>query len=160
MSMVAAKELEDAAGKYASEAIRLDSQGAHGMAIVMYQKAISALIKLAQLYPEYKLNKLYLERATAYQERIKALQSAHGLIQDDSQVEDSRRRDEITISSSQAPKMVESLKASYDDLVLREKPNVKWDEVVGLDDAKRVLKESIIFPAQRPDLFPLGWPRG
>jgi len=160
MGMFAAKELEDAAGKYASEAIRLDSQGAHGMAIVMYQRAISALIKLAQLFPEYKLNKLYLERATAYQERIKALQSAYGLIRDDSQAEDSGRHDDIGAISSQAPKMVESLKASYDDLVLKEKPNVKWDEVVGLDDAKKVLKESIIFPVQRPDLFPLGWPRG
>ena len=43
---------------------------------------------------------------------------------------------------------------------MKEKPNVKWDEVVGLDDAKRALRESIIFPVQRPDLFPLGWPRG
>ncbi|MEM3382959.1 MAG: AAA family ATPase [Nitrososphaerales archaeon] len=158
--MVAARELEEAAGKYASEAIRLDSQGAHGMAIVMYQKAISALIKLAQLYPEYKLNKLYLERATTYQERIKALQAAHGLIQDNSQFVDSKKHSDIDTSSGRGLKIVESLKASYDELVLKEKPNVKWDEVIGLDDAKRALRESIIFPVQRPDLFPLGWPRG
>jgi SpoVK/Ycf46/Vps4 family AAA+-type ATPase len=158
--MVAAKELEEAAGRYASEAIRLDSQGAHGMAIIMYQRAISALIKLAQLYPEYKLNKLYLERATTYQERIKALQAAHGLIQDDSQLEDLKKHADTGISSGKGLKMVEPLKASYDELVLREKPNVKWDEVIGLDDAKRALRESIIFPVQRPDLFPLGWPRG
>lgn len=158
--MVAAKELEEAAGKYASEAIRLDSQGAHGMAIVMYQKAISALIKLAQLYPEYKLNKLYLERATTYQERIKALQAAHGCIQDDYQLEDSKKHGDVATSSGKGLKIVESLRASYDELVLKEKPNVKWDEVIGLDDAKRALRESIIFPVQRPDLFPLGWPRG
>ncbi|MGQ9719100.1 MAG: AAA family ATPase [Nitrososphaerales archaeon] len=159
--MVVAKELEDSAGKYASEAIRLDSQGAHGMAIVMYQRAISTLIKLAQLYPEYKLNKLYLERAMAYQERIKALQSAHGIIhQDECQAEASRRPGGAPTISGHLPKMVESLKASYDDLVLKEKPNVKWDEVVGLNDAKKALRESIVFPVQRPDLFPLGWPRG
>ncbi|MEM3437656.1 MAG: AAA family ATPase [Nitrososphaerales archaeon] len=158
--MVAARELEEAASKYASEAIRLDSQGAHGMAIVMYQKAISALIKLAQLYPEYKLNKLYLERATTYQERIKALQAAHGFIQDDSQLRDLKKYSDIDMSSGKGLKVVESLKASYEELVLKEKPNVKWDEVIGLDDAKRALRESIIFPVQRPDLFPLGWPRG
>ena len=44
MSVVAAKELEDDAKKYASEAIRLDSQGAYGMAIQMYQRAISTLV--------------------------------------------------------------------------------------------------------------------
>jgi SpoVK/Ycf46/Vps4 family AAA+-type ATPase len=56
--------------------------------------------------------------------------------------------------------MVESLKASYNDLILKEKPNVKLDEVKGLDDAKKALREAIVFPVQRPDLFPLGWPRG
>ena len=29
-----------------------------------------------------------------------------------------------------------------------------------LDDAKNALRESIVYPAKRPDLFPLGWPRG
>ncbi|MCP8305446.1 MAG: AAA family ATPase [archaeon] len=158
--MVVAKELEDAAGEYASKAIRLDSQGAIGMAIVMYQKSISTLIKLSKLYPEYRLNKLYLERARAYQERIKALHSIHGVMRDDSNGVLSEPGPGVGPTSSQAPKMVESLKASYNDLVLKEKPNVKWDEVIGLDDAKRALRESIIFPTQRPDLFPLGWPRG
>ncbi|MCX8191858.1 MAG: AAA family ATPase, partial [Nitrososphaerales archaeon] len=65
MSMDAAKELENAASRYAAEAIRLDSQGARGMAIEMYQRAIATLIKLAKLYPDYNLNKLYMERALA-----------------------------------------------------------------------------------------------
>ncbi|MEM2430087.1 MAG: ATP-binding protein, partial [Nitrososphaerales archaeon] len=34
------------------------------------------------------------------------------------------------------------------------------EEVVDLEDAKRAIQESIIFPTQRPDLFPLGFPRG
>jgi len=80
MSVVAAKELEDDAKKYASEAIRLHSQGAQGMAIQMYQKAISTLVQLVHLYPDYRLNKQYTERAMAYQERVKAIQAAHGLI--------------------------------------------------------------------------------
>ena len=79
MSVVAARELEEDARKYAGEAIRLDSQGAHGMAIQMYQKAISTLIKLVHLYPDYKLNRHYMERAGLYQERVKAIQQAHGL---------------------------------------------------------------------------------
>src|SRR6185503_3504280 len=55
---------------------------------------------------------------------------------------------------------VETLKADFDDLVMKEKPNVSWDEVIGLDDAKRAIRESIVYPMKRPDLFPLGWPRG
>ena len=63
MSENAAKVLEGAAQKYASEAIRFDSQGARGMAIKNYQNAIQTLVQLAQLYPDYKLNSMYLQRA-------------------------------------------------------------------------------------------------
>src|SRR5580658_1100167 len=89
MSVVAARELEEDARKYAGEAIRLDSQGAHGMAIQMYQKAISTLIKLVHLYPDYKLNRHYMERAGLYQERVKAIQQAHGLVPRDMQNDES-----------------------------------------------------------------------
>lgn len=157
--MSAAKELEDAAGRYAAEAIRFDSQGSRGMAVQMYQKAISNLIKLAKLYPDYNLNKLYLDRATAYQERIKALSNAKGY----SIIESQTGEGTEAISgfqSSESPQVVQSLKASYEELIVKEKPDVEWEEVIGLDESKRALRESIIFPVQRPDLFPLGWPRG
>src|ERR1700733_11069543 len=83
MSIVAARELEEDARKYAGEAIRLDSQGAHGMAIQSYQRAISTLIKLVRLYPDYKLNRHYMDKASIYQERVKAIQQAHGLVPQD-----------------------------------------------------------------------------
>ena len=51
-------------------------------------------------------------------------------------------------------------RSEFDSLLMKEKPNVSWDEVIGLDDAKSALRESIVYPAKRPDLFPLGWPRG
>ena len=163
MSVVAAKELEDDAKKYASEAIRLDSQGAHGMAIQMYQKAISTLVKLVHLYPDYRLNKQYTERAMAYQERVKAIQAAHGLLpQDQSEPESFGRNGGgiPVIAGGKGPQVVQQLKASFSELVITEKPDVKWDDVVGLEDCKQAIRESIVFPFLRPDLFKLGWPRG
>src|SRR5919108_3564613 len=74
---LAPQELENSASKYAAEAIRLDSEGSRGMAIQSYQRAIEALVKLVQVYPEYKLNRIYMERASTYQNRIKALQMTH-----------------------------------------------------------------------------------
>ena len=71
---LAPQELENSASKFAAEAIKLDSQGARGMAITNYQRAIESLVKLIQLYPDNKLNKVYMERSAAYQNRIKALQ--------------------------------------------------------------------------------------
>jgi SpoVK/Ycf46/Vps4 family AAA+-type ATPase len=55
---------------------------------------------------------------------------------------------------------VQQLKASFSELVVTEKPDVKWDDVIGLEDCKQAIRESIVFPFLRPDLFKLGWPRG
>ncbi len=52
------------------------------------------------------------------------------------------------------------LNSEFENLIIKEKPLVSWNEVVGLDDAKRAIRESIVYPTKRPDLFPLGWPRG
>ncbi len=71
---LAPQELENSASKYASDAIKFDSQGARGMAIANYQKAIDSLVRLMRLYPNSKLNPIYKERTLSYQTRIKDLQ--------------------------------------------------------------------------------------
>ena len=173
---LAPQELENSASKYAAEAIRLDSQGSRGMAINSYQRAIEALVKLVQIYPDYKLNKVYMERANAYQNRIKALQMSHGLEEEKmvpTQIDKikldppnghgskhSSASSSTTSTSSRSSGNVETLKADFDDLVMKEKPKVSWKEVIGLEDAKRAMRESIVYPTKRADLFPLGWPRG
>ena len=152
--MSASQELEKNATNYALEAVRLDKQGSRGMAITMYQKSIESLLQLVQLYPEYDLNKVYVQKAIAYQERIKAIQGAVGVPREQphAEVRNGGREGET--------KKSEGGKSSYEELIVTEKLNVKWEEVVGLAPAKKAVKEAIIYPVQRPDLFPLGWPRG
>ena len=150
---MAPQELERSASKYASEAIKYDSQGGRGMAITNYQKAIESLLKLQRLYPDSQLNKIYAERMKSYQNRIMSLQS---MSQNDA---------EPVIDPSASPaehrsNLANNSKNSFDEMVMKEKPNVRWDDVVGVDDAKNALRESIVYPTKRPDLFPLGWPRG
>ncbi len=123
------------------------------MAIQHYQRAVDSLLKLVHLYPEYKLNKIYVERAKAYQNRIKALQESRGL-------DDGDGTPSAEPSNGKSSGGVETLKADFNDLVMKDKPRISWDEVIGLGDAKTALQESIVYPAQRPDLFPLGWPKG
>src|SRR4030067_2735977 len=62
--------------------------------------------------------------------------------------------------SADGGRTTEGGKSSYEELIVTEKPKVNWEEVVGLDTAKKAIKEAIVYPTQRPDLFPLGWPRG
>ena len=37
--------------------------------------------------------------------------------------------------------------------IVQERPRVAWTDVVGLNDAKRMLKEAIVLPRQYPELF-------
>src|SRR5512135_698337 len=152
--MSASQELERAATSYALDAVKYDKVGNKGRAITLYQKAIESLLQLVQLYPEYGLNKVYVQRAIAYQERIKALQGSVS-------TQDVRREMEREAEESGGvEKATPEGKDDAEELIVTEKPMVKWDEVVGLDTAKKAVKEAIVYPVQRPDLFPLGWPRG
>ena len=149
---LAPQELENTASKYASEAIKYDSQGARGMAISHYQQAIDALVKLLQLYPHSKLNQIYKERCNSYHNRITALQQAGGV----EPAVDPKASEKDQKASVQR----QETENDFEDLVMKEKPDVTWAQVIGLEDAKNALRESIIYPAKRPDLFPLGWPKG
>ncbi|MEM2576867.1 MAG: AAA family ATPase, partial [Candidatus Bathyarchaeia archaeon] len=137
MTLSASEELERMAAKYANEAIQLDEQGSKGLAISRYQRAIEILLKLTSLYPDSPQTKVYLTRIEAYQKRIKEL------------------RESSTPLGSQNSEV-----ATFNQLVISEKPNVKWDDIADLEEAKKAIEESIIFPVKRPDLFPLGWPKG
>ena len=149
---LAPQELENTASKYASEAIKFDSQGARGMAITHYQQAIDALVKLLQLYPNSKLNPIYKERCNSYHNRIGALQQSHGV----EPAVDPKASEEEQKKSVQR----QENENDFEELVMKEKPDVTWEQVIGLDDAKSALRESIVYPTKRPDLFPLGWPKG
>ena len=149
---MAPQELENSASRYASDAIKADSQGAKGMAIANYQNAIDVLVKITKLYPQAKINQIYQERIIAYKNRIIQLQKINSGIEP------------IVDPNATPEEQKQSLEKkdddSFEDLIMKEKPDVTWSECIGLDNAKNALRESIVYPSKRPDLFPLGWPRG
>lgn len=147
--MSVSQQLEQAAMQYAAQAVRLDQMGDTEQAATYYRKAIESLTRLVKLYPDYNLNRVYIDRVTVYKERVRVLQDGSSL---------DEQRPTVTFSSETTT--VRSEKSSSEDVAPQEKPNVKWGEVAGLEDAKKAIKEAIVYPVQRPDLFPLGWPRG
>ena len=166
---LAPQELENSASKYAAEAIRLDSEGSNGLAISAYQRAVEALVKLVQIYPDYKLNKIYMERANSYQNRIKALQMSNPLYDSDINKvghidQKAANSPNSILNNMQSAKKKSDMNGGcslyFEELLMTDKPKVSWNEVIGLEDAKRAMRESIVYPTIRPDLLPLGWARG
>ncbi|XP_050211658.1 protein SUPPRESSOR OF K(+) TRANSPORT GROWTH DEFECT 1-like [Mercurialis annua] len=45
------------------------------------------------------------------------------------------------------------LRAGLDSVIIREKPNVKWSDVAGLESAKRALREAVVLPVKFPQFF-------
>jgi vacuolar protein-sorting-associated protein 4 len=131
------QELEQRATEMAKEAVKLDRQGSRTAAISKYQQAVQLLYKILELSEDDRIRAVNWEKIKQYQGRIEQLKSA---------------------KQTELPFQQESNKS--DDLVIKEKPKVAWEDVVGLESAKEAIRDSIVFPFKRPDLYPLGWPKG
>jgi len=133
--------LQEMATRYARAAVAADKDGDYDAAIQNYRKAIEILTKIVRMYPDSPLISTYLETIKSYEKRIQQLQN------------------EAEAVGSGRGKASEK-KDILEDVVLTQKPNVKFEDIADLKDAKQAITEAIIYPIKRPDLFPLGWPRG
>ncbi|KYH37564.1 MAG: ATPase AAA [Candidatus Bathyarchaeota archaeon B24] len=136
---MAYEELIRMAEKNALDAIRLDKQGAARLAAAKYQRAAEILLTVCSLYPKSPQSRVYAEKAEAYLRRVKELQN-------------------LSLESATSGTSLPSLKKTGSPL--KDRPNVRWEDIADLEDAKRAIREAIVYPVKRPDLFPLGWPRG
>lgn len=62
---------------------------------------------------------------------------------DDEDAEDDDKKDAET----------KKLRNALSSAIVTEKPNVKWEDIAGLDNAKEALKEAVILPVRFPQLF-------
>ncbi len=149
--MSAMEELEKIAIKHAQDAVVLDREGKKEMAISAYQNAIECLLRIVHTYPNHDLNRIYVQRAEVYKTRVRVLQD----------VWISGSAKETSISYDETSTTTQTTEATaFDDMILKNPPNVKWNDIAGLEDAKKAIQQAVVYPSLRPDIFPLGWPKG
>lgn len=51
------------------------------------------------------------------------------------------------------PDVIEGLALHIKATILAEKPNVKWDDIAGLQQAKAAFQEAVLYPIKYPNLF-------
>jgi len=149
----AMEELEKSAIKHAQDAVALDRDGKKEMAVSAYQKAIECLLRIVHTYPNHDLNRIYEQRAEVYRTRVRVLQDVWV---SSSGKATSISYDESTSTMTQTTSEV----SAFDDMILKNPPNVKWTDIAGLEDAKKAIQQAVVYPSLRPDIFPLGWPKG
>jgi len=148
----AMEELEKSAIKHAQDAVALDREGKKEMAISAYQKAIDCLLRIVHTYPNHDLNRIYEQRAEVYRTRVRVLQ--------DVWISSSAKATSISYDESTSTMTQMTEVSAFDDMILKNPPNVKWTDIAGLEDAKKAIQQAVVYPSLRPDIFPLGWPKG
>ena len=142
MSSTSLTYLEGLARNYAVRAVMNDREGNYADAINYYRRAIEVLERILQLYPDHSLNSIYKQWIGEYRRRIAELESLLG---------------RVRLTSGGGPEASDDLDGFFRVL---EKPGVTFNDVADMEFVKESIKESIIYPSRRPDLFPLGWPKG
>lgn len=133
--------LFEAAKKNAATAYQLDQNGQEHQAIRHYVAAAEQLQKLINFTDDPNMKNLYYQKAMEYILRVKEIRGI---------IEPSETKPS---SSSKTTPETDEISSAIDSVIVREKPNIKWEDVAGMEDAKRALREAIILPMSRPDLF-------
>jgi SpoVK/Ycf46/Vps4 family AAA+-type ATPase len=129
-----ANELEAIAVQKAQLAVRLDQEGKREEALKKYEEVIVLFTKIYEMVGNDSIKKAYLELISRYKSRAEELKS-------ETPIRVSIHREEVPISS----------------LMTKRTGAVKWDDVIGLDDAKRAVKNAVVWPFRRPDLYKTRW---
>ncbi len=61
--------------------------------------------------------------------------------------------DEDEDESKKDDSETKKMRAALSGAILSEKPNVRWEDIAGLEGAKEALKEAVILPIKFPHLF-------
>lgn len=139
-------DLRNQVKNYATDAVRYDKLEEYEKAIEFYTKAAKTL-QLLYKYDQSPFNKkIYMEKATEYAKRATDIKKA----------KEKGKKGKGEGGKGGEEETDEEKKKLNDQLsgcVVAESPNVKWEDVAGLEKAKEALKEAVILPIKFPQLF-------
>lgn len=131
----AMQELYQYAISYAKKAIENEKKGQKKAALDNYIKAVEILNKMIRWAPTPEQKEAYYRKAKTYLTRAWEIRK-----------ELKKPRGEIGEEKGE-------LSTAIQDAIITERPMIKWDDVADLETAKQALREAIILPLLRPDLF-------
>lgn len=138
--MVCIYYLVEKATEYAHLAVAADKKGDYETAIRYYRAAIDLFAKYLKLYPDNSMASFYRQLIHKYRSRVRALES---------------HLSKVTIGGDRE-------KSDEAEAIKFREPSdrPKFNDLVDLEEVKKALKRSVIYPIKTPDLYPLGWSRG
>ncbi len=141
--------IADKGVEYAQKAIAADKAGDYETAVKYYKVAIDFFTKYLILYPDAPLADFYKELISKYKNRVAALEK---MLAERPRIADTGASPVIGGNSANVQ--------VFQVLRPEQRPKKTFDDLVDLENVKRALKKSVIYPVKSPDLYPLGWPKG
>jgi vacuolar protein-sorting-associated protein 4 len=143
--------------KEAQTAVTLDEQGKYRQAINKYQRAADILLQFMKYNKNPQMRMLCQEKVETFVQRVKVLKAHLGGPRarrvapppTSSEPRDSAPEGSEGAYSAEEQEVIDSISGT----ILTESPNVKWQDIAGLEDCKQSLREAIVLPIMKPQLF-------
>jgi vacuolar protein-sorting-associated protein 4 len=146
-----------------AKAIEADQAEDHAKALGLYRDALSRLTMGLKYETNPAKKKLVLDRVDGYMKRAEELKMCLDKEKENTATNKTggdEKKDggdagggRSGSSNSIDDEDKKKLRGALSGAVLQEKPNVKWEDVAGLENAKESLKETVLMPAMFPALF-------
>ncbi|KAK3041510.1 hypothetical protein RJ639_000129 [Escallonia herrerae] len=146
--------------EYVKQAVQEDNAGNYAKAFPLYMNALEYFKTHLKYEKNPKIKEAITQKFTEYLRRAEEIRA----VLDDGGVGPAANGDAAVASRPKTkPKDGESgdgedpeqakLRAGLNSAIIREKPNVKWNDVAGLESAKQALQEAVILPVKFPQFF-------
>ena len=142
-----------------SKAIAADNAGEFEVALGLYRTSLERFMTGLKYEKNEARKKTILLRVDGYMKRAEELSDYIKKQSElDAQGGAAAAGGEGTASKSKTSKdndddETKKLRGALGSAIVSEKPNVKWEDVAGLELAKEALKETVILPTRFPQLF-------
>jgi len=139
----------------AKEAVALDNQGKYRQAINQYQRAAEILMQFMKFNKNPQMRMLCQKNIEEYVERAKLLKSQLGgpRARRTHPIDTTRGGDDSSSGTSRVSSEEQELIDMISGTIVTESPKVNWEDIAGLENVKQALREAIVLPIAKPELF-------
>jgi vacuolar protein-sorting-associated protein 4 len=146
--------------EYVKQAVAADNAGEYAKAFPLYMNALEYFKTHLKYEKNPKIKEAITQKFTEYLRRAEEIRQTldGGVTKGPASNGDAAVAVKPNKSASKDGKDEEDadtkkLRGNLTGAIVTEKPNVKWDDVAGLESAKQALQEAVILPVKFPQFF-------